>query len=159
MTEVDTDTAPPILWRPDDETVRRARLTAFVQWLARGRGVGVGDGYDALWAWATDDLDGFWGAVTEYLGVRFHETPTAVLAEERMPGAVWFPGGTLNYAEHALHPREGGADDDVAVVARREDGRREQRTYGELRADVAAARAGLVEIGVTRGDRVVALAP
>jgi acetoacetyl-CoA synthetase len=76
-----------------------------------------------------------------------------------MPGARWFPGATLNYAEHALHPAEGGADGDTAIVALREDGRRVARTYGELRADVARARAGLVELGVGRGDRVVALAP
>jgi acetoacetyl-CoA synthetase len=91
--------------------------------------------------------------------VRFHEQPSEVLASEDMPGARWFPGATLNYAEHALHPAEGGADGDTAIVAVREDGRRVQRTYGELRDDVARARAGLVELGVGRGDRVVALAP
>ncbi len=73
-----------------------------------------------------------------------------------MPGAQWFPGATLNYAEHALST---GADDDVAVIFEREDGLSSTHTYGSLRAEVAAVRAALVDVGVRQGDRVVALAP
>ena len=151
-------TEPEILWRPDDETVRNARITAFAARAATEHGVTV-DTYEDLWRWSTTDLPAFWGTVVEHLGVRFHDAPSEVLASRDMPGASWFPGSTLNYAEHALHPAEGGADDDLAIVAVREDGRREQRTFGELRTDVARARAGLVDLGVGRGDRVVALAP
>ena len=156
-TEATTD-EPEVLWRPDEATVRDARITAFAQRAAREHGVTV-DTYEDLWRWSTTDLRAFWGTVVDHLGVRFHEQPSEVLATEDMPGASWFPGATLNYAEHALHPAEGGADGDTAIVALREDGRRVARTYGELRDDVARARAGLVELGVGRGDRVVALAP
>ncbi|GAA4870133.1 acetoacetate--CoA ligase [Actinomycetospora straminea] len=151
-------TEPEILWRPDETTVQNARITAFAQHVAREHGVTV-DTYDQLWAWSTSDLPAFWGAIVDFLGVRFHDRPSTVLGSDAMPGAEWFPGATLNYAEHALWPREGGADGDTAIVAVREDGRRVARTYGELRADVARARAGLVALGVGRGDRVVALAP
>jgi acetoacetyl-CoA synthetase len=73
-----------------------------------------------------------------------------------MPGAEWFPGATLNYAEHALAP---GSDAGLAVVFVREDGLEREVTRGELRDHVGRARAGLVRAGVGRGDRVVALAP
>ncbi|MHC1558422.1 acetoacetate--CoA ligase [Actinomycetospora sp. C-140] len=149
---------PEILWQPDEETVRRARITAFAQRVAREHGATVDD-YDQLWRWSTENLPEFWGTVVDHLGVRFHEQPREVLASSAMPGATWFPGSTLNYAEHALWPRDGGADGDTAIVAVREDGRRVARTFGELRADVARARAGLVALGVGFGDRVVALSP
>lgn len=153
-----TDAEPEILWRPDEATVRDARITAFAQQVAREHGVTV-DTYDQLWEWSTSDPRAFWGSAVDFLGVRFHDAPREVLGAETMPGAEWFPGSTLNYAEHALWPAEGGADADTAIVAVREDGRRVARTYGELRADVARARAGLVALGVGRGDRVVALSP
>ncbi|GAA4805335.1 acetoacetate--CoA ligase [Actinomycetospora chlora] len=153
-----TDDAPEILWRPDETTVQQARITAFAERAAREHGVTV-DTYEQLWRWSTEDLPAFWGTIVDHLGVRFHEQPREVLGSAEMPGASWFPGATLNYAEHALWPREGGGDDDVAIVAVREDGRRVTRTFGELRADVGRARAGLLELGVGFGDRVVALAP
>jgi len=130
-------------------------MAEFRRWLAAERGVEVGD-YQALWEWSTSDLEAFWGALTEFMGVRFHTGYDRVLGSAEMPGAVWFPGATLNYAEHALSV---GADDAQAVIFEREDGLSSTLTYGELRSEVAAVRAALVELGVRRGDRVVALAP
>jgi acetoacetyl-CoA synthetase len=149
---------PRILWRPDPATVARSRMAAFREWLASARGVVVAD-YDALWRWSVTDLEGFWGAFVEFADIRFHTAPQRVLADATMPGARWFPGGTLNYAEHALAPGPGRGDDDSAVVFRREDGFRDQLSFGQLRQRVAAARAALASSGVSRGDRVVALAP
>ena len=143
------------LWRPDPARVEQSRMAEFRGWLAAERGVEVED-YQALWEWSTSDLEAFWGALTEFLGVRFHTGYDRVLGSAEMPGAVWFPGATLNYAEHALSV---GADDAQAVIFEREDGLSSTLTYGELRSEVAAVRAALVELGVERGDRVVALAP
>ncbi|MGB3442306.1 MAG: acetoacetate--CoA ligase [Actinophytocola sp.] len=150
-----SDNEATLLWRPDPGRVEESRMAGFRRWLAAERGVEVAD-YQALWEWSTGDLEAFWGALAEYLGVRFHTRAERVLASADMPGAQWFPGATLNYAEQAL---SAGADDDPAVVFEREDGYAEQLTYGELRAEVAAVRAALVDLGVRRGDRVVALAP
>ncbi len=150
-----TDNEATLLWRPDPGRVEKSRIAGFRRWLAAERGVEVAD-YQALWEWSTGDLEAFWGALAEYLGVRFHTPAERVLASADMPGATWFPGATLNYAEHALST---GADDDLAVVFEREDGLSERLTYGELRAQVASVRAALVDLGVQRGDRVVALAP
>jgi acetoacetyl-CoA synthetase len=114
--------------------------------------------YADLHAWSVTDLDGFWQAVSDDLGVRWHDQPTAALADASMPGAVWFPGGTLSYAEHAL---AAAADrpDDVAVVARSQTRSPVELTWGELVEQVARAAAGLRRLGVGRGDRVVAYAP
>jgi acetoacetyl-CoA synthetase len=133
-------------------------MAAFRAWLASHRGIFVGD-YDALWRWSVADLEGFWGALAEFAGVRFHTAPQQVLAGDSMPEVRWFPGSTLNYAEHALASGPGKSDDDLAVISQREDGQREQCSYGELRQRVAAARSALVSLGVRRGDRVVALMP
>jgi acetoacetyl-CoA synthetase len=130
-------------------------MVAFRDWLRAERGLDF-PSYEALWTWSTSDLAAFWGAVAEFLGVRFHTPAARVLGAAEMPGAEWFPGATLNYAEHAL---SSGRDDDLAVLFHREDGHSEQLTYGQLRRAVAAVRAGLVDLGVSRGDRVVALVP
>lgn len=149
-------TIPTVLWTPDADAVGRTRMADFRSWLRDERGVELDDGYRHLWRWSVDHAEDFWGALAEFMGVRFHDRPTAVLDDAAMPGTTWFPGATLNYAEHSL---TGQPDDDVAVVFAREDGLELELTFGELRAQVAAARAGLRRLGVARGDRVVALAP
>ncbi len=152
---------PEVLWRPTPDHVADTGVERFRQWLRAERGVDVTD-YTELWRWSTDELDAFWDAATEYLGVRWHERPTAVREGDAMPGVRWFPGGTLNYAEHALSGGVAGAakaDDELAVIFHREDGFAKQITYGRLRELVAAARAMLQSMGVGKGDRVVALAP
>jgi acetoacetyl-CoA synthetase len=156
LTGMTASETPDVLWAPDsDHTGPMAEFTA---WVREHRGVDASD-YAALHAWSVEDLDGFWSAAAEFLGVRFHTQPSAVLGSSAMPGAQWFPRATLNYAEHALTPGPGREDGDVALVVAREDGLERVVTHAELRDLVARARAGLVEIGVGRGDRVVALAP
>jgi acetoacetyl-CoA synthetase len=148
---------PAVLWTPDPR--HTGPLAEFTAWVREHRGVDAPD-YAALHTWSVTDLEGFWSAVAEFLGVRFHDRPTAVLGRREMPGAEWFPGATLNYAEHALAAGgPGRSDTDLAVVFVREDGVEREVTYGELRDLVGRARSGLVRIGVGRGDRVVALAP
>jgi acetoacetyl-CoA synthetase len=146
-----------LLWTPSDDRVADARLTQFRTWLAgRGR---VLDSYDALWQWSVHDLDGFWTAFAEWAQVRWRTPPDRTLGSRVMPGATWFPGGTLNYAEHALYPPAGAELDAVAVLFAREDGLERTLTWRELRTQVAAVRAALVDYGVARGDRVAALLP
>lgn len=147
-----------LLWEPDADRVASARVTAFGRWLAEHGGVPVGT-YDELWRWSTADLDAFWSAFARWYGVRWHDEPTAALADASMPGARWFPSGTLNYAEHALHPPAGVADDDTAVIFEREDGLARTLTWAQLRAEVASVRTAFAAAGVGRGDRVAALLP
>jgi acetoacetyl-CoA synthetase len=156
-----TDSAadvPEVIWTPDPERAASSALGGFTRWVGEHRGVRADD-YAQLHEWSVGDIGGFWSALAEYGGVRWHDRPSAALDRREMPGTEWFPGGTLNYAEHALACGPGRGDDDLAVISVREDGVERQVNYRRLRAQVAAARAGLVRAGVGRGDRVVALAP
>jgi acetoacetyl-CoA synthetase len=143
-----------LLWQPTAESLERARITDFAASVGK-----PGASYADLWQWSVDDLDRFWTAFSRWAGIRWHEAPTSALAEAAMPGASWFPGGRLNYAEHALYPPCGVDKDAVAVIFKREDGHGETLTWRELRTRVAAVRAALVAHGVGVGDRVAALLP
>jgi len=104
------------------------------------------------------DLDAFWSSIWDFFKVRSTHRHGRVLARDMMPGASWFPGAELSYAEHALARR----DDHPALIARSETRGLEHATtvtYAELARQVAAVRAGLVKLGVGRGDRVVAYLP
>jgi acetoacetyl-CoA synthetase len=151
---------PEVLWRPDPTTARTSSLAKFARFARERCGVSVAElDYSSLHAWSVRDPDAFWSAAAEFLGVRFNTPPTGTLASARMPGAEWFPGSTLNYAEHALTDGPGRGGDDLALVFVREDGLERLLTYGELRELVGRARAGLLRLGISAGDRVVALLP
>ena len=153
-------TAPEILWTPEPTTARASSLARFARFAREHRGVSVAElDYSSLHAWSVRDPDAFWSVAAEFLGVRFHTLPAGTLASSRMPGAEWFPGSTLNYAEHALTYGPGRGDDNPALVFVREDGLERVLTYGELRELVGRVRAGLLRLGIGAGDRVVALMP
>jgi acetoacetyl-CoA synthetase len=128
-----------------------------MQWLARERHL-VFATYQELWRWSVTDLDAFWSSVWDFFKIRSSRRYDQVLARDTMPEASWFPGAELSYAEHALARH----DDHPALIARSETRGLEHTTtvtYAELARQVAAVRAGLVRLGVTRGDRVVAYMP
>ena len=144
------------LWLPSPDVRDNSEIGRFLGWLEKHRGLHF-DGFTDLHRWSVTDLDGFWSAIWEFGGVRPHAPGEQVLGVRDMPGAQWFPGATLNYAEHAV----GTADDfaAVAVVAHSQTRPPFELTFGELRDRVARARAGLQRLGVGRGDRVVAYLP
>jgi len=150
-----------LLWEPDPDNVARSQLALFARFASAEHGVELdGSDYAAMHAWSVADLGRFWETVARFTEVRFHQPARrSVLGLDDIARTTWFPGATLNYAEQALAVRPGHEEDDLAILFEREDGQRDSVTYGELRNRVAAARAGLVDLGVGRGDRVVALAP
>ncbi|GAA3527147.1 acetoacetate--CoA ligase [Nocardioides daeguensis] len=118
------------------------------------RFVGVPGDYDDLWAWSVRDLDAFWSGVARHLGF---DLPGPVLAQERMPGAVWFPEARVSYAAAIL---DGRPDHEVAVVGVTEDpDATVELTWGELRRRTASLAATLRRLGVGEGDRVVGFLP
>ena len=142
-------TEPATLWTPPAERVAASALTAYMTWLGESRGLSF-PSYGDLWSWSVTELEEFWQSLTEYFGVRWHLPPRQVLIDRRMPGAEWFPGGTLNWAEHALL-----ADgESTAIIYRSETGDRAEWSFEELRDQVSRVRAGLVRLGVMPGDRV-----
>ena len=154
--------AGDILWAPPDGVREHSRLGHYLEWLEEHRGLTFA-GYPELWEWSVTDLDAFWTSIWEYFDVgppvveSSTPAPAPALAERSMPGARWFPTARLNYAAHML--REAGAGDVPAVLARSQTRGPVDLTAGELRRQVAAARAGLARLGVGRGDRVVAYLP
>ncbi|MEA2347974.1 MAG: acetoacetyl-CoA synthetase [Thermoleophilaceae bacterium] len=135
--------------------VERAELTAYMRWLKETRGLEF-DTYDDLWRWSVEHLEDFWATVWERYGVVADGSHDTVLADDSMPGAKWFPGTRLNYAERMF---AGKPDDRVAILHASETRELAELTWGELREQVERIRAGLSGLGVGKGDRVVAYMP
>jgi acetoacetyl-CoA synthetase len=146
---------PPILWRPDADRIERATLTAYTRWLEQTRGLDLPD-YEHLWEWSTTDLEGFWASIWERFAVAASTPYERVLGSRAMPGAEWFPGARLNFAEHVLRTSDSGA---VAIRHASELRPLAEMTRGELRDEVARLAGGLRALGVGPGDRVAAYLP
>jgi acetoacetyl-CoA synthetase len=133
-------------------------LSRFIEFVGARRGLAF-SGYNDLHGWSVRHLEDFWNDLADFSGVMFHSPAENVLSSRLMPGANWFQGSTLNYAEHVLSEAPGRAAEDIAVIHCREDGIELTFTHGELRHDVGRARVALRKLGVGVGDRVVAYAP
>jgi acetoacetyl-CoA synthetase len=143
------------LWAPSAERIAATRMDAFRRFVNQRHALQLTD-YPALHAWSVAQREAFWQAIVDFFEVRFAQQPEAVLREGPvMPSAHWFPGATLNFAEHLLRRR----DEHPALVAIGEDGSREQLSYAELAAHVAGLQQSLKAAGVGIGDRVAAFMP
>ena len=146
-----------IIWTPDDDAWNRSAMRAFADHVVAAGGPACGD-YSELLAWSLDSPGDFWAELARWQRVEWTAEPAAALARAEMPGASWFPGGTLNYAQRALaHVDVLG--DEIAVIARSQSRDRIALTWTDLADRVARCRAGLVRHGVGVGDRVVAFTP
>ncbi|HYM54079.1 MAG TPA: acetoacetate--CoA ligase [Solirubrobacteraceae bacterium] len=149
------------LWTPPAEQGELVEMGRFMRWAGERRGRGFAD-YDELWRWSVSELEELWAAIWEFCGVRASKPYEQVLDSHRMPGARWFPGAELNYAENVLLGPASGAwrdPDEAAVLHASELRELGQMTAGELSEQVAAVAGGLRALGVERGDRVVAYMP
>jgi acetoacetyl-CoA synthetase len=148
---------PEVLWTPTPESARATRVAEFARWVDQRRGLGFADppDYDALWRWSVEHLDSFWADVAEWTGVLPGVPDDAVLARREMPGAEWFPGTTLNYAERAL----AWDDEHPALVVVAEDTDPVEVSWSQLRGQVGAFAATLRRLGVRAGDRVAGYLP
>ena len=133
----------------------RARITQFLAWLERERGLSFAD-YEALWRWSVTDLEGFWSAIWHFFEIRASVPYERVLGRRSMPGAEWFPGARLNVADHAFRH---ATDARPAIVAGNEAGALREVSWRDLERQVASLAASLRALGVAPGDRVVAILP
>ena len=147
-----------LLWTPTAERVEAAEITRFMRWLASERGLEFTD-YESLRQWSVQDLSGFWSAFWAFYDIRASRPATQVLASPEMPGAKWFPGARLNFAEHALRHLPHLGDDAPALWFASEQKPLQSLSGAELRRQVAKVAAALREMGVEPGDRVVAFMP
>ncbi len=144
------------LWTPSVEMVKGARMSDFMRWERDRRGRDFAD-YGELWRWSVEEIEQFWGDIWEYCGVRASAPYERVLASRTMPGAKWFEGARLNYAENLLERERDRAE--TAILHASELRPLQEIAWGELSERVAALAAGLRSLGVGRGDRVAAYMP
>lgn len=144
-----------LLWQPDAARIERATITHFMGWLAARRGVRCAD-YEALRAWSVAHLEEFWAAVWDYFDIRSPTPYSAVLDRPVMPGARWFAGARVNFAEHILRRARPGAP---ALHFAAEDRPVASMDWDTLQEQVARVAAGLRARGIGAGDRVVAFMP
>jgi acetoacetyl-CoA synthetase len=141
------------VWTPSLFRIADANLTRFMAFAA-GRGAPAGD-YDALYRWSVTERAAFWEALFDFAGVVAERSGPVVTDGDRMPGARWFPGTKLNFAENLLR----GPDAEPAIVFRNERGQRRELSWQELRSEVARIAAGLADAGVGPGDCVAGFLP
>ncbi|GAA3308280.1 hypothetical protein GCM10020295_69950 [Streptomyces cinereospinus] len=149
---------PQPLWQPDPDRIAQAQITAFRAWAAEHHGAPAEGGYAALHRWSVDELETFWAAVTQWFDVKFSTPYARVLADRSMPGAQWFPGATLNYAEHALRAAA-TRPDAPALLCVDESHAPRPVTWSGLRRQVGSLAAELRALGVRPGDRVSGYLP
>jgi acetoacetyl-CoA synthetase len=147
------------VWRPSAERLRRANLTRFREACENAAtSDGASGGAAGLHPWSVEDPASFWSAVWDFTGVIASVRGREVVDDPtRMPGARWFDGARLNFAENLLAERHGAGRE--AVVAWNEEGRAGSLDWGELHRQVARCAAGLRGVGVGAGDRVAAFIP
>jgi acetoacetyl-CoA synthetase len=146
---------PEVLWRPTAAAVESANLTAYIDWLRAARDIDIA-AYPELWRWSVDDLEGFWNSIFDHYGVEYDGERSVASASREMPGAEWFPGVRLNWAERAFAGKDDGQ---IAILHASELRDLGEITWGELRHQVATVAGGLRSLGVEKGDRVVAYLP
>ncbi len=139
------------------------QIRRYQDWLATQRGL-VFDSYDALWRWSVTDLDAFWQSIWDYFDLCSPTPHRAVLAQRRMPGAQWFPGAQVNYAQQVLrHVVPAHAAGMPAVLSHDEKslalGQPGVLSWPELRRQSASLALALQELGVQPGDRIAAYLP
>ncbi|HLJ12707.1 MAG TPA: acetoacetate--CoA ligase [Planctomycetaceae bacterium] len=144
------------LWRPSAGAIEKANMTALLR-VVRDRWKVDIEGYPALYEWSIENPAAFWQTVWQFAGVIASRTWDDVVVDfDRMPGARWFPGARLNYAENLLRFRD---DRRAALVFWNERGFQRAVTYAELNAQVSQVAAALRAWGVQAGDRVAAFVP
>jgi acetoacetyl-CoA synthetase len=150
------DSIGEVLWSPPADVRQTSQLGRFLDFVRDTRGLEL-PGYDELFDWSVSDLEGFWGSLWDYFEVKAHTPYERVLGAADMPGAEWFTGSTLNYAEHMVGREEDLAETAVLAISQTRDSF--ELSFADLREQVGAARAGLQRLGVGPGDRVVAYLP
>jgi acetoacetyl-CoA synthetase len=137
------------LWIPSEERIKRSNLTEYYEYLRKEYGLSFSD-YNELHNWSVTEIETFWKSIWKFAGI-IHSKPYAKILDRRiMPGAKWFEGARLNFAENLLRYR----DDNTAIISSREDKPDVVLTYNELYNLVAACSVGLRKLGVKKGDRV-----
>ncbi|WP_316188195.1 MULTISPECIES: acetoacetate--CoA ligase [unclassified Bradyrhizobium] len=135
------------------------QMALYRQWLRDNRGLHL-ENFEEMRQWSIRDLDGFWRSIWDYYDLQSPTAFSTVLGKRTMPGAVWFPGASVNYAQQVFrHVEAADAAGLPAIISSHEDGRLTETTWPELRRKAAALALHLREQGIAPGDRVAAYLP
>jgi acetoacetyl-CoA synthetase len=144
-----------LLWEPSEAQKQQANITHYMHWLEREKGLTFHNRQE-LWQWSVDSLEDFWASIWDYFHIQASKPYTTVLKERKMPGAEWFDGAELNYAEHVFRNATG---ERPALIFQSERHALREVSWDELRRNVGSIAQALRELGVQKGDRVVAYMP
>ncbi|MFQ5435928.1 MAG: AMP-binding protein, partial [Anaerolineae bacterium] len=144
-----------LLWQPTETIKSNTQLARYMRWLGENRDLHFDD-YPALWQWSVTQTPEFWQSLWEYFQVKASAAPTAVLAKKSMPGAQWFPGARLNYAENFFARQWHGRP---AIYYKAENQPVQTMDWAEIERQTAVLAQALRDMGVQAGDRVVAYMP
>ncbi len=145
----------PALWQPCAARIADSNMAQFAAHLEAKYGLAF-DNYQALQRWSVDCVELFWQAVWEFCDILASQPPREVLVDaDKFPGARWFSGARLNFAENLLRNRS----DKTALISRLENGQRRELSYTDLYQQVSQLAAALRSMGVVSGDRVAGFMP
>jgi acetoacetyl-CoA synthetase len=144
-----------LLWEPSASFKHNSRIAEYQRWLAQHHGLHF-DSYQALWQWSVTDLDLFWTTIVDFFEIELARPAERVLGQRSMPGARWFEGAQINYAQNVFRHASG---DRPALVYQSESRALASLSWADLEAQVASVAATLRGMGVRPGDRVVAYMP
>lgn len=144
-----------LLWEPTEECKKQSNMMRYMMWLKNNRQLAF-HSYETLWQWSVTDIEGFWESLWAYFDIKSASPYREVLAERKMPGAKWFAGAELNFAEHIFRNMN---PDHPAIISRSEIRPLQTMTWQQLYDQTAAFAAGLKAAGIQPGDRVVAYMP
>lgn len=144
-----------ILWTPSPDFVNNSGLKKYERWLNDQFGLQF-KSYGELWKWSNDHFEDFWESLWKYLDIKAHSGYSSVIDRYDMPGARWFNGATLNYAEHIFRMK---SDDRPGLIFANESGDRVNVSWKELENQVSSVQSFLKEQGIQKGDRVAGYLP
>jgi len=143
------------LWTPSKERIKSANITQFISFVNKRHGLRI-NSYDELYKWSIENIQDFWTAMWEFGEIKASRKYDMVVDDlTKFPGAKWFIGARLNFAENLLRYRDGH----LAFIFRGENWKSSRMTYAELYDSVARLAKSLREVGVAPGDRVAAYMP
>jgi acetoacetyl-CoA synthetase len=144
-----------ILWQPGEAVKSRATITKYMQWLESERGLCFTD-YPSLWQWSVTEIEDFWQSLWQFFDIKASKPYTRILSDRRMPGARWFDGAELNYAEHVFRHM---SSQRPALIFQSEIVPLTELSWEAFYRQVSSVAAALRGLGVARGDRVAAYMP
>jgi acetoacetyl-CoA synthetase len=148
------NTSQEKLWQASPEFIENSNLKKYEKWLATTKGLHF-DNYEALWAWSTENIEAFWESIWQYFDIIHHSPYQQVLSNATMPGATWFEGATLNYAEHIFRHK---SLERSALIFQNEE-QRLHISWQSLERRVKAVQQYLIREGIGQGDCVAAYLP